>query len=361
MNILHIVTPSGWRGGEQQAAYLIQALAERGVPQQVICREGSRMASWLEASKVPVITFHRYGLSGLSLSRAIARVIRQGTYTCIHAHDSHAHSASIVAALLFGVKVPIVVSRRVDFPVSSTIFSSWKYNHRSIHKIICVSQKVLEVAVPAIRQHEKLCVVHDGIDVKRMSTPIDRSLLRRELGLSDKTVLVGNISALADHKDHLTFVSAAAAIHALMPDVHFVLAGSGPEENRIREQIHRLGMQERIHLLGHQKDIVPVMKSLDVFLMTSSTEGLGSIVLDAFAAGVPVVSTDAGGLPEIVHFGTTGLLAPVGDGAALALKVIRLLADNDLREGLREQALEYVKDFDYHEMARKTIEHYPKS
>ncbi|MFM2135284.1 MAG: hypothetical protein RL021_684 [Bacteroidota bacterium] len=354
MKVLHIATPDGWRGGEQQVAYLALGLRESGTEEAVLCREGSPLETQLRKDKIPVITFRHRGMAGLALAALIRRSCKDSGFDIIHAHDSHAHSAAVEAAVIFGNKTPVVVSRRVDFSVSASFFSRFKYNHPSIRRIICVSEMIRKVTAPAIRRRELLQVVHDGIDADRFRIPVDKRELRRGLGLPDDTLLIGNISALADHKDHPTFIRAASLMLRENPLLHFVLVGKGPEEKTIRSMITDSGWSANIHLLGFRNDVPQVMKSLDLFLMTSSTEGLGSTVLDAFAAEVPVVATTAGGIPELVSDESTGLLAPVKDHERLAAAALRLLSDKSLRETVVRNAAAKVEGFAFREMARKT-------
>jgi len=169
---------------------------------------------------------------------------------------------------------------------------------------------------------------------------------------------VGNLSALADHKDYPTFLRTAATVVSSRPDVHFIIAGEGPEEKNIRQMITDLQLSDHVHLLGFRKDVVQVMQSLDVFLITSVTEGLGTIVLEAFAAGVPVVATNAGGIPEMVTDQVTGLLAPIGDANALATSVLRLLTDKSLSHTLSQNAKQRVEQFSYKITGAKTLSIY---
>lgn len=358
MNVLHVSTPFTWRGGEQQAAYLATALQRLQVNNLVLCPSRSVLAHRLNGTEVEIAPYFSRGFMGLSLARRIAAATRMHPFDVVHTHDSHAHSAAVLAAALFAMEVPVVVSRRVDFPVSDSVFSRWKYNHSSVRKIICVSAAIREMTEPAIRDTSKLCVVHSGIDTSRYSNEVRPAAIRAELGLSSETRLIGNLSALADHKDYPTFLRTAQQVLKEMPDVRFVIAGAGPDEGVIRQQLQTMGLQDRVYLIGFRTDVPEVMKSLDLFLITSKTEGLGTIVLEAFAAGVPVVATAAGGIPELVEHEVTGLLAPVGDDVKLSKEVVRLLSDNSLRTTCSTSAVRKAEEFSFQMTAMKTLEVY---
>ncbi|MBP7239625.1 MAG: glycosyltransferase family 4 protein [Saprospiraceae bacterium] len=358
MTILHVSTPTSWRGGEQQAAYLAIALKASGIDQIVLCPDRSVLATRMQEAGIPVETFASRGLLNLNLAQHIAKLCRKKNIDIIHCHDSHAHSAAVISASVFNNPTPIVVSRRVDFPVSGNFMSRWKYNHPSVRRILCVSEMIRTITAPAIKDASKLTVVYSGIDLSRYDLPSVERKLIGELNLSPSVRLVGNISALADHKDYPTFLQTAAAICKEHDNIHFIIAGKGPEEEKIKSIIRDQNLGDKVHLLGFRDDVVQVMQSLDVFLMTSITEGLGTIVLDAFAAGVPVVATCAGGIPEMVVDGVTGLLADPRDVVALKDATLRILNDPALTKQLTDNANERVKDFSFQATAEKTLKIY---
>ena len=358
MTILHVSTPASWRGGEQQVAYLVNALHDKGIDQVVLTIERSALSKRLMEEDIPVTTFISRGFMDIHVAKKISSLCQDKTFDIIHCHDSHAHSAAVMAASFFGNKVPIIVSRRVDFPVSGNPLSKWKYNHPLVKQIICVSDTIRSITVPAIRDKNKLVVVHSGIDLSKYQSSTPPRILHEELGLPATTKIVGNLSALADHKDYPTFIRTAAAVLASDPNVQFVIAGTGPEEKKIKKMIRDLKLEDNIHILGFRDDPVTVMQSLDVFLITSVTEGLGTIVLEAFAAGVPVVATRAGGIPEMVIDEETGLLTETRDVEALSKAVLRVLNNPILHHDLVTNALVKVQGFSYEVTAERTLEIY---
>ena len=354
MKVLHVSTAESWRGGEQQITYLVGELTRLGISQEVCCPDGSPLHTRCRSLSVELAPFRSRGLLDSALAKKISSLCKSRTIQVIHAHDSHAHAAAVIAAAFLGNTVPIVLSRRVDFPVSPNFLSRWKYNHSSVHKILCVSKKIEDVMRRDLADPGRLCVIYDGIDLERFQS-VDRSLLRREFNIADGTPIVGNASALADHKDYYTFVETAARIVQSIPNIRFVILGDGPEKAGILRHIAELRLENNFLLTGFRSDVHSLLPSFDVFLMTSVTEGLGSVVLDAFAAGVPVVATRAGGIPEIVHHEETGLLAAVKDSAQLAQEVMRILADPSLANRLKEKAATAVRAFSKDHMAKATL------
>lgn len=359
MKVLHVSTPSSWRGGEQQVAYLAGALHEEGILQWVLTPSSSELSRRVAIPSERVCHFSHRGLLNLGLAWRIARLCRIHTIDLVHTHDSQAHSAAVMASALFGLHRPLVVSRRVDFPVSPNPFSRWKYNHPAVRRILCVSEEIKRITASSIRNQAVLEVVHSGIDLDRYAEPsaVGRNI-RDELSLAPETCLIGNMSALADHKDYPTWIRTVKRLSDTNPAFRFIIAGTGPDEESIRQQIRESGLQDVVFMLGFRADVAAVIHALDVFLITSKTEGLGTIVLEALAAGVPVVATRAGGIPEMIVDGETGLLASIGDDAALSRCVLRIFTDAALCERLVTEGKRKAAAFSFRYTAMKTLQAY---
>lgn len=358
MKVLHLSTPTSWRGGEQQVAYLAKALSENKLEQIVLSPQGSELSKRLNGLPLQLRYFQHRGLLDFALARRLTEICRSESVSLVHCHDSRAHSAAVMAATFYGNSTPLVVSRRVDFAISPTPFSRWKYNHKAVKRIICVSEKIRELTAPGLRDPSRLRVVHSGIDTDVYNDLVRNGHIHRELGLESNTPLVGNLSALADHKDYPTFLRTAAKLVSEGFDGHFIIAGSGPEEADIRSLINTLKLEKRVHLLGFRKDVAAVMKELDLFLMTSVTEGLGTIVIEALAAGVPVVATRAGGIPELILHEQCGLLADPSNVAELSRHVLRIFGDSELRLLLNVNGKLRAAQFSYRKTAAATLDIY---
>jgi L-malate glycosyltransferase len=179
-----------------------------------------------------------------------------------------------------------------------------------------------------------------------------------QVGDAEGNFIIGNVAALAPHKDYFTFVETAEILLRENVRATFLIVGAGPLEAEIRSFIRERSLERSVLVTGFRNDVPQVLRALDLFLITSKTEGLGTSVLDAFASGVPVVATRGGGLVELVVDGETGLLADVGNPAALAAQVTRLLNDEELARKVTSGAREKVREFDKSRTARETYEAY---
>jgi glycosyltransferase involved in cell wall biosynthesis len=261
--------------------------------------------------------------------RALARHLRAWRPDVLHLHTSHAHALGAVAARFCGRPRPaVVVSRRVDFSIYRRSFlglNGWKYRH-GVDRIVCVSEAIRRVLLADGLDPARLAVVHSAIDPARIreAAAID---VRARLALPPGCPLVLAVGALVGHKGHAHLVAALPALRAAVPGVRVVIAGEGPLRDALAAQARALGADDALVLAGQVDDLPGWLAGVDVLAMPSTEEGLGTSVLDGMAAGLAVVASDAGGLPEMVRDGIEGLLVPAADPAALATALARLLLD----------------------------------
>jgi len=270
----------------------------------------------------------------------LEKIIRNNFIKIIHLHSSHAHALGLLAARSAG-NCKVILSRRVDFHIRKNILSRVKYSN--VDRIIAISERVKQVLVADGLSEEKIDVVYSGIDIERFQN-VDRDYLISELGANREKLCIGNIAALAWHKDHRTLVEAARIVVDEFPEVIFLIVGEGPLRREIEILIKKLDLEKEVKLLGFRQDIPEILSHLDLFVLSSSWEGLGTSVLDAFASRVPVVATNVGGIPEIVKDRVNGILVPPENPAALAGAIISLLKNRDLACQLAEEGFRLVKE-----------------
>ena len=210
--------------------------------------------------------------------------------------------------------------------------------------------------VPAARA----VVVNEGIDLERVDAAPPGNL-HEELWLPRHAPIVGNVAALVPHKGQRHLIDAAAIVVRQIPDARFVIAGEGELRHALERQIRDRHLEKHVILLGFRPDVLSLHKVFDVFVMSSVTEGLGTSLLDAMACGKPVVATEAGGIPEVVEDGLTGLLVPVRDPEAMAAAIVRLLHDAGLRRQMGEAAILSVRErFSVERMVLDTLRVYQR-
>lgn len=316
---------------------------ERDVEQVLVTKQGSELARQVTGEGTTVQgTAWDIGLDPRAWWQ-LRRTISAFQPDIIHAHDSHALTLAAAVAWGGGERRTLVATRRVDFHVGR--FGAWRRPDR----IIAVSDAVKQILIGDGIAADTTTVVRDGIEpeqIRRAAVPaLD---MRSRLRLPAHALLAVNAAALVDHKDQRTLIRAAQHARTLEPELHWVIAGEGPQRAALTREIARLELQERVHLVGWIDRIEALIAEASVFVMSSKMEGLGSVILTALALGRPVVATAAGGIPEILP---AEALVPVGDAAALATKVVHALAHPDSRFPLPEQ-------FTAQAMARGVLEVY---
>ena len=279
----------------------------------------------------------------LSTAWKLSRIIRQWKPEIVHAHDPHAVSMAALA-LSFSApepRPPIVASRRVDFHLQTHSFSRWKY--RQVDLFIAASDAIRRVlehdGIPAAR----ITVVHDGIDVAKIQR-LPTVDAHAEFWLPRGAPVIAHVGALVPHKGQKFLIDAVPHILREVPDAHLIIFGEGELRTALERQIKELRVEKHVVLAGFRNDVLQLVKSADLFVMSSVTEGLGSTVLDAMAMKLAVVGTDAGGIPEAVVHGETGLVVPTGDSRTLAGAVVRVLKDKGLRDRMGAAGLARVSE-----------------
>lgn len=339
--VVHVASGREWRGGQRQVWLLARELQRGGLTGQVVVTgAGTELAVRLKQDGVRVHeTTWRIGLDPRVLP-PILREIRAGA-ALLHAHDAHAVTLAGLAA--FPTRTPLVATRRVDFRLRHP--GLWRHAAR----VIAISSAVADVLVDDGINPGRVRVIHSGIDLEaaRQAEPLG---LREQLGLSPETRLACTVGALVPHKDHVTLLHAARHLAPAIPHLHWVIAGDGELERVLRWLTDELDLADRVHFLGHVSQPLRVIADADVYVMSSREEGLGTSVLDAMARGIPVASTSAGGLSEMLYEGG-GILVPPRNPGALAAAVRRILCDSDLRHRLVEQASRTVERFTAARMA----------
>ncbi len=331
LRVLHLNTERTWRGGEQQLAWLLGGLARRGHRSLLVAQPASPLADRARAAGHEVRELRMRGeVDPLAVVR-LAGLLRRERFDLVHVHTSHAHTLGALAAALGRARrPPVVLTRRVDFSIFRRSFfglNRLKYLH-GVDRTITVSRAVRDVLVADGLPPERLVVVHSGIDPTRIEAAADqRAATRAELGVPDDHALVGNVAALVDHKGQRYLVDAIPKVLAAHPQTTFAIVGEGPLRAALEAQARARGVSERLRFTGFRDDVPALLAAFDLFVMPSHLEALGTSVLDAMAAALPVVATRAGGLPEAVADGETGLLCPPRDPAALATAITALLAD----------------------------------
>lgn len=359
MSLFQIDAGKEWRGGQRQSLFLAKELQKKGYPFKFYVQSKSPLHTKAIEAGVPAISLKMRGETDVWAILRLASGMKR--YGCRLAHFHDAHSVAVGSAAASLANVPLrVISRNVDFPLRKNPLSHLKYT-KNIDVILAVSQGIKKVLVEGGIDPDLIKVIPDGIDYSPFEDAEDSDYLRRELNFEPDDFLVGIVAHLADHKGHKYLIKATEILKTKAPKVKLIIVGEGPLRMELDTLVKQTHVEDMVFFLGFREDVPQILASLDLFVMSSYLEGMGSSILDAMASRLPVVATRAGGIPEVVINGKTGLLVPPKSPTALAKAVLRIYEDRELGARLGQKGYEIVhQKFSAEAMAGKVILEYER-
>jgi L-malate glycosyltransferase len=328
---LHIDTARTWRGGQHQVLLTINGLREIGQRAALVAHPDGELLRRAQEGLELIPIGPRAELD-LSAAWRLARVIKQLGPAVVHAHDPHGIAMAALALSLGSASrrpaPALIASRRVDFHLGSHAFSRWK--HRQVDCFVAASDAIRQILIADGVSASRVVTVHEGIDMEHVAAaPIVN--VHEVFWLPHHAPVVGNVAALVPHKGQRFLIEAAHRVVQEIVDARFIILGEGELRAHLERLVHDYHLEKHVLLPGFRTDVLGCIKGFDVFVMSSVSEGLGTSLLDAMACSKPVVATRAGGIPEVVDDGRTGLLVPPRDAHALAEVLLRVLRNKPLQ------------------------------
>ncbi len=339
MHIEHVNFAKGFRGGERQTLNLMEGLASLGIEQSLLCQARSELG---RRAKMAGFTVRHargpwLGHFGIPVG-AEPRII--------HVHEARGAYWAAIENMLRDT--PYLITRRIPNPVSANAINRMVY--RRATELVGVSRDV------ALRLKERTGHhVHTILDscTRHGGDPERAAAIRAELGGAP---IIGHVGALHDHhKGQSTLIAAFRVLTEHYPQARLVLLGEGPDKGEFQRQARN---DPRIVFAGFQEDVGSWIAAMDVFAFPSREEGLGSSVLDAMLLGVPVVTSNVGGLPELVGEQERGIMLDNVNPLQWAAAIQRVLEEAPLREKLRHDALEFAQAHDIAAMTNDYLDIY---
>jgi glycosyltransferase involved in cell wall biosynthesis len=302
--------------------------------------EGS-MRAWAEAQGVRPLIIPELGreinlVADLKVLFALYRLFRQERPDIVDTHTAKAGFVGRLAAWLAGTPVVVHTFHGHIFhsyfsPLKTRLFILIEQilAHLSTRIITISPRQRQEILNFGIASPHKILIIPLGFDLEPfLSCESQRGQLRRELSLSVETKLVGIVARLTGIKNHQLFFEAASLIHQHCQNVHFVVVGDGELRAKLEQKVADLNLGQVVHFLGWRQDLPIIYADLDLVMLTSLNEGTPTTLIEAQAAGCPVVATTVGGVPDIVIDGETGYLVPPNNAGALAQAALTILEGN---------------------------------
>jgi sugar transferase (PEP-CTERM/EpsH1 system associated) len=365
LGVTHVVLTLDVGGLERNVVNQVREGQRLGQRVDIVCLERpGTLAPRVEAMGGRVIALDKRPGLRPDLVMRLRRVLRALRPDVVHTHQ--------LATLLYGgaaarsLRVPVVVHTEHGRERYATRLKTRLLGRtagRFCDRFYCLTSDMAgEVRMARIVPERKLRVIQNGIDLvdfKAAAGAGARDEVRRSLAIPDDAPVIGTVGRLSEVKRQDVLLRAFARVRRAVPEAHLILVGDGPLLEELRRLADGLDIASAVHFAGYQPHSGPYLRAMDVFALTSRSEGMPQAVLEASVTGLPVVASRVGGLPEVIEEGVTGMMFPSGDDAALAGILMDLLANPvrrhtlgeaaqaraEARFGVARMATEYHRDF----------------
>jgi len=339
MRILHTESSLGWGGQENRILNEMIGLRALGHDMAVVSQPGARIIDRAHEAGFPTYAVRMRTAVDIAAVLRLRAMMKEFRADIVNCHSGRDTQLAGMAARSLGRQRPrIVRTRHLALPITSRFTYAILPDH-----VVTVSRFVAAYLASAGVPADMITTVATGVDFSRYQASPDGSSLRTELGLAADVPLIGTVAILRRKKGHLDLLAAIPAVLQRHPNAHFVFAGDGPIEQLVRAGIASAGLADRVHMLGLRRDVVNVLQALDLFVLPTHQEALGTAFIEAAAMGVAAIGTRVDGVPEVLADGESGLLVPPHDSPALAAAINTLLDDPARRKAMGTAASQRIR------------------
>lgn len=342
--VLHIELGRNRFGGTMQSYYIARGVNQLGFESAMVTPVWSPLHQLCDDAKVKTYPIKYFGDGDISLLWKLKKIIKDFAPKIIHIHSRRgADTVGLLAARWFGGGAKVILSRRVDDPVPAGVVSKWRYQTLP-DQLVAVSKGIVKALVLAGVPETSIEQIYSAIEIEKYQVTGKEEAIRAEFGIDGETRVIAVIGQLIPRKGQRFLVEALPTLLKTFPKIKLLLLGEGESEPELREQVKQLNLAEQVVFAGYRDDVGAVLSVVDVLVHPALMEGFANVAMQAMAAGVPVVSSDVGGMGESVRHEQTGLLVPPGDVPALVDAVSKLLSDEALRHQLGKTGMQVVQD-----------------
>ncbi len=354
--VLHIDLGRTFRGGQRQAYNLIRYLKENGIDSGCVVTSESELGNRLDEIGIPTFPIKYGGFDIVAESIRLRRVCSEMGYNMIHAHDSHGHNIALTLRFL-NPALRVIVTRRVLSGKSKVLMSRWKYTSRNTDLFIAVSSVVEDELLQWGVSDGRVVHIPSGVDTKYF-TLVDADEFKKRNSIPDRKFYIGTACAFDENKDVATLINMAGKLSYKYDDFILLVAGPGEGRGSLERLARFIEAEDKIRFLGQVSEMPQFYSLLDVYVLSSRSEGLGTSLLEAGACGCALVTSDCGGPRDFIDDGRTGYLFPVEDDEKLFRIVNELLEDKGKRESMAKNFAETLDQYDMDHVCRQVMTHY---
>ncbi len=348
MKVCHLISGDLWAGAEVQTCTLLCSLRESVDVSAIILNEGT-LAERLRRADIDTHVIPETSNSFFALKRQVAEKLRDIRPDILHTHRykenilgaALKHTSGHLVQTVHGLREGFSGIRRLR--MSLYLWLNEYYTRRRFSRIIAVSEEI-EKHLAGLYGQQRVVAIHNAIAVDDQQPSKNPSDVKRELGLRPDQIVIGSVGRLVPVKAFDIFLRAARLISEKLPDAAFVIAGDGPLMSSLAVLSRDLGIDDRVVLTGFRDDILNLMNTFDIYVISSHHEGIPISALEAMAMKKALVSTRVGGMPEIIDDSHSGLLVEPGNANAIADGCVRILNDPKLRADIENGARSRVEE-----------------
>lgn len=354
MNVLQLISSRGLFGAENMLLELSKGLKSLGdsVTLGVFSNRHAGAGGALEltgaagAVGIRSEVFECSSRVDFATIRKIRSFIKENSIDVVHSHGYKSNIYAYLACTKTGARLVTTCHNWINASSKMSLYTRLdKFFLKRFDAVAAVSDDVARQALEAGVKPEKLRIIGNGISIEKFRVSGGaREKTRRALGVPAGASVIGTVGRLSPEKGYDLLLKAAREVCGKKDDCFFVIAGDGPQRQPLEELSRELGTDKRVVFAGKRTDIPEVLSAMDLFVLSSLTEGQPMALLEAMAAGVPAVSTSVGDVPKILRNGEAGLIVPPSDCKALAGAILKALDDPELAARLSASAMRTVKE-----------------
>ncbi|TYP70454.1 glycosyltransferase family 4 protein [Aquimarina intermedia] len=362
MRILHLSAVKNWGGGENHIENLCSELAVSNpeIYNVIFCVKNGAFHRRLKQSNLNYITAILLPKFDPRFFIKLGQTCKREAIDIIHIHDPSAILLAILADKFYKLP-PFVFSKKTSFPIKQRKKTLFKYNYPKIKKVLCVSEETKKIASKGIEDKSKLITIYHGTNLQSKSnqTPF---LLREKYTILPAVKIIGNIANHIRAKHLDTWIDVADQIINKNHKKDFFFIQIGTFTDRTEDLIHRmkeLNLEKHMVFLGYTPNASNYIPQFDISLITSQSEGIPQVIYESLYHKTPVVSTDVGGIPEVIENNHNGFLSPMHEPEQLSQHILNLSDNKELQHKFKENGyLKLINNFTTKNMALQTLQVY---
>ncbi len=362
LTVLHINAGKVWSGIEQRIFSISRSLNNKQFRIILAVSPSSSLYKKVGSHNIPLLSLKigKWKFNPITIWK-LSRFLKTHKVDILHTHRSSDHWIGVLAVRLFGLSSQCrLIRTRHNFTrienncINNKLYKKWT------DRIIAVAEVIRKRLIDENNISEnKIITIHSSIDAKKFNSNFSGEAIRKEFNIASDTVVLGMIGRLREHKDYPNIFAALDILIKKVRNIKLLIVGDGILELQLKSMVQKMQLADYVIFAGKRENIPEILSEIDIFVLSSSVEGSPAVIKEALIMEKPVVSTNAGGIPEIIQNGVTGILVPPHNPEALANGILDMINDmNKALEMAREGKQVVINEFSETRLAELTAKVY---